>query len=170
MKFKQLNLNISVILLVFLCCVKSAFAQELVEKFHDWSFFKANRGDKEFCYVASVPIKNDGNYNKRGEPFFLVTEIENDADEISTSSGFIYNKNSNVELSFGSKKYYLFPHRSIAWAESTSDDIEIIKEMQKNADLSISGVDRAGKIAVDTYSLIGFTNAYQKMKETCQRQ
>ena len=58
-------------------------AQELQAKFQDWNVFKTERGDKTVCYVASLPIKRDGNSDKRGEPFFLVTNIENDADEIS---------------------------------------------------------------------------------------
>ena len=69
--------------------------------------------------------KSEGNFDKRGEPFFLVTNIENDADEISTSSGFIYNKNSNVELTFGIKKYYLFPYKTVSWANDKNDDADI---------------------------------------------
>jgi hypothetical protein len=147
---------------------KAVFAQELIEKFHDWSIFKAQRGDGVVCYIAAIPMKRDGTYNKRGEPFFLVTDIENDADEISLSSGFIYSKNSNVEISFGSKKFYLFPYKTMAWANNRSDDIDIIKEMQKNPDLIVSGVARDGKIAVDSYSLLGFVSAYQKMKQVCE--
>lgn len=143
------------------------FAQELQEKFHDWNVFKTARGDQIICYVASTPIKHDGNYDKRGEPFFLVTDIENDADEISTSSGFYYNKNSNVEISFGSKKFYLFPYKTMAWANDKNDDIDVIKEMQKASDMVITGIARDGKIAIDTYSLIGFSQAYEKMKQVC---
>lgn len=155
---------------VFALCMilsQNVFAQELIEKFHDWNVFKSQRGDKAVCYIASTPIKREGNYNKRGEPFFLVTDIENDADEITTSAGFIYSKNSNVEVSFGSKKFYLFPYKNMSWANDKSDDIDIIKEMQKTADMIISGVTRDGKVAVDTYSLIGFAKAYEKLKQEC---
>ncbi len=100
--------------------------------------------------------------------FFLVTNIENDADEISASSGFIYNKNSNVELTFGIKKYYLFPYKTVSWANDKNDDADIIKEMQNSAEMIVNGVARDGKIAVDTYSLIGFVNSYKKLKEICQ--
>ena len=142
-------------------------AQELQEKFHDWNVFKAKRGDKTICYSASTPIKNNGNYDKRGEPFFLVTDIEDDADEISASSGFFYNKTSNVEISFGSKKFYLFPYKNMAWANDKNDDIDIIKEMQKSSDMIVTGIANDGKIAIDTYSLIGFKESYEKMKKSC---
>jgi hypothetical protein len=168
MKFRNSKRLMAVALLFFLLFGRAAFAQELIKKFHDWSLFKAQRGGKTVCYMAATPIKRGGSYNKRGEPFFLVTDIENDADEISASSGFIYGKGSSVEISFGSKKFYLFPYKAMAWANSKSDDIDIIKEMQKNSDLVMSGAARDGKIAIDSYSLIGFSHAYKEMNRVCE--
>ena len=161
---KFLLILISLISLAF----SQAYSQELQARFQDWSVFKTERGDKVVCYIASTPIKSEGNFDKRGEPFFLVTNIDNDSDEISTSSGFIYNKTSNVELTFGIKKYYLFPYKTVAWANDKNDDADIIKEMQGNADMIVTGIARDGKIAVDTYSLIGFVHSYKKLKEICQ--
>ncbi|MBU6141187.1 MAG: hypothetical protein KGP29_06510 [Proteobacteria bacterium] len=138
------------------------------EKFQDWTLFKSNRGDQIICYLASTPIKNISSFKNRGEPFFLVTNIENDADEISASSGFIFKSNSDVEVSFRSKKFYLFPYKTLAWAHEKSSDINIIKEMQKNADMVVSSVASNGKIAIDTYSLIGFTQSYQKLRKICK--
>ena len=156
-------------LFLMLCCFSgNVFAQELQAKFQDWNVFKTERGEKVICYVASTPIKHSGSYNKRGEPFFLVTNIENDADEISVSSGFIYDKKSDVEVSFGSKKFYLFPYNSVAWANDKNDDIDVIKEMQKHGDMVVSGVARDGKTASDIYSLIGFAQGYLKMKQICK--
>jgi hypothetical protein len=154
--------------ILFFLLVSEVFAQELQGKFHDWNVFKTERGDKIVCYSASIPVKREGSYDKRGEPFFLVTNVENDADEISLSSGFIYNKNSNVEISFGSKKFYLFPYKTMAWANDKNDDIDIIKEMQKHEDMVVSGVARDGKIAIDTYSLVGFVQSYKKLQQVCK--
>jgi hypothetical protein len=142
-------------------------AEELQASFQDWNVFKTMRGDKEICYMASIPIKQSGNYHKRGQAYFLVTNIINDADEISTSSGFLYKKMSDVELSFGSKKFYLFPYLSLAWANDKNDDIDIIKQMQKSDEIIVTGISRDHKIANDSYSLIGFSQAYNKMKEIC---
>ncbi len=155
-------------LLAFLLFSNVALAQELQGKFQDWNVFKTERGDKTVCYVASTPIKREGTYDKRGESFFLVTNIDNDADEVSTSSGFIYNKTSNVEISFGSRKFYLFPYKAMAWANDKNDDIDVIKEMQKHDDMVVSGVARDGKVATDTYSLVGFVQSYAKMKQVCE--
>jgi hypothetical protein len=155
-------------LTLFLLFCSELCAQELKGKFRDWNVFRAHRGDRVVCYVASTPIKRDGTYDKRGEPFFIVTNIENDADEVSISSGFKYSKKSDVEISFGSKKFYLFPYEALAWANDKNDDIDIIKAMQKQEDMVVSGVASDGKIAVDTYSLIGFSQAYKSLREICK--
>ncbi len=153
---------------VFIFFSSNSFAQEFEGEFQDWSIFKVERGGKNICYIASLPIKMDGNSLRRGEPFFLVTNIENDADEVSLASGFVFNKSSNVEVSFGSKKFYLFPYDTTAWANNKNEDIDIIKEMQKHEDFVVKSVAKDGKVASDTYSLVGFIQAYSKMKQICQ--
>jgi hypothetical protein len=55
----------------------------------------------------------------------------------------------------------------VAWANDKNDDIDVIKEMQKVEEFVVSGVTREGKNSSDTYSLIGFPQAYAKMKEVC---
>ncbi len=155
-------------LLVFLLFSFESYSQELIERFYDWSLFRGKKVDDEICYILATPMKSSGNYDRRGEPFFVVSSAKNDADEISVSSGFIYKSNSNVEVSFGSKKFYLFPYEASAWTNKKSDDIDILKEMQKTSDVVISGVMRDGKMAIDRYSLIGFAKAYRKMQEVCR--
>lgn len=149
----------------------SVFAQQVQERFHDWSLFKAKRGlagqERDFCYIMSLPIDRIGNEDRKGESYFMVTNIENDADEISVSSGFFYDESSDVELSFYTKKFYLFPHKLIAWADDVNDDLEIIKQMQRENDMTVVSISREGYTATDRYSLIGFSQAYKKMQDVC---
>ena len=105
---------------------KNLFAQELQAKFQDWSVFKVNRGDKIVCYTVSTPIVSSNNFTRKGESFFLVTAIKNEADEVSVSSGVIYDQSTDVEISFNSQKFYLFPYKSLAWANDQNEDIDII--------------------------------------------
>lgn len=152
--------------LIFLQC-QTANSQELLARFHDWNLFRSKKNNQNLCYIASTPIKREGNYFKRGEPYFLITEVKNDVDEVSSSSGFIFKDSANIELSFGGKKFYLFPFKTIAWSQDKNDDIEIIKEMQKNADMIVTSIANDGKVAIDTYSLIGFVESYKKLKQIC---
>ncbi len=143
-------------------------ADGLLATFQDWGVYRVNRGDRYMCYVLSTPIEKKGSQTNRGEPYFLVTNLVNDADEITTSSGFIYKRTSNVELSFGESKFYLFPYISIAWAHDKNDDIDIIKSMQKQDSFIVTAATLDGKIVNDVYSLIGFKKAYIKLKEICK--
>ena len=147
--------------------VKSSQNRELKNKFQDWYFFKTNNGDQEICYLLSTPISTQRDA-LRSKAFFVVTNNKDDADEISTSSGFIYKQNSNVELSFGSNRFYLFPYRNFAWANDKNEDIDIIKEMQKKDVMSITAISKNDKIVIDNYSLIGFFQAYRNMKQNCE--
>ena len=157
-------------LAVFLVLINFASAKSTgaISTDQDWSLFKIEQGGQEICYVVSIPIEYSKFHKKRGKSFFMVTKTTNDADEISTSSGFFYKDNSNLELSFGSKRFYLFPHKNYAWAMDKNEDIAIIKEMQKQDDFIITAIDQNNKIVSDRYSLIGFNQAYQKMRKECQ--
>ena len=154
-------------LLLFIFCLTESYGGELQEKFLDWSVFKNKRGDKTICYLASTPIKSESNHIREGESYFLVTNIANDADEISVALGFFYKEKSDVELSFGAKKFYLFPYLNLAWTNNKNEDIDIIKQMQNSEEMIVSGTSEDNKITSDTYSLIGFVKAYTKMKEIC---
>ena len=62
----------------------------------------------------------------------------------------------------------MFPYETIAWSSQKNEDIEILKEMQKNADMILTAIAIDSKIAIDTYSLIGFNEGYKKLKEICE--
>ncbi|MFT6077568.1 MAG: hypothetical protein ACJA02_000630 [Myxococcota bacterium] len=152
----------------FLIQSNALLAQELKGKFVDWSIFVDNFGGKKICYMSSIPIKKDGDYYRRGEPYFLVTNSNNNIDEITISSGYVYKEASEVELSFGLKKFSSFTYKNLSWANSKTDDIDIIKEMRINLDVVVRGVNQKNEYSSDTYSLIGFKQAFRKMKELCQ--
>lgn len=152
---------------IFFLSVRFVLAQELLGKFHDWTVYRADRGDQKVCYTISMPIEQKDNLFERGEAYFMVSEIKNDADEVSVSSGFIYDESMDVEISFRSKKFYLFPHGALAWSNDKNEDIDIIKEMQKFDDLIVRGDAKKGKYGIDTYSLIGFKESYYLLKKKC---
>jgi hypothetical protein len=154
-------------LLFLLFASNNLLAQELQGKFADWSVFTAEIGKRKICYMMSLPIKKDGNYYRRGEPYFLITNSVDNIDEITIASGYVYKEGSEVELSFGLKKFNAFTYKSLAWANSKTDDIDITKEMRRNLDVVVLGINKKNQYSSDTYSLIGFNQAYGKMKEAC---
>ena len=58
--------KILLVILLFLCVETSLFASTPVSIHKDWTLFKTEIEGKEICYIASLPIKKEGNYKKRG--------------------------------------------------------------------------------------------------------
>ncbi len=112
-------------------------------------------------------LKRTGDYNYQGEPYFLVINLFDEGDEINVANGSIYHNLSEVELSFGAKKFYLKPFKTLAWTEIKKDDIEIIKQMQNSLDFTVYSKNSKEENIEDYYSLLGFKMAYNEMKNRC---
>lgn len=150
----------------------SALAQTADKSFRDWTVFTIQQDGARVCYVTSAPISKKGNYKRRGEPYLLVTHRGKDKAEISVSSGYPYKQGSDVKLSVGKKftssLFTTDETPNIAWAESEEEDANIVQHMIKGSDLEVRGNSRLGTYSVDTYSLMGFTSAYKRMKSLCE--
>ncbi len=140
----------------------------LVKQYKDWNIYRIEEKNYRACYAISTPFLTKGNKIKRAEPYFIVNNLINDADEIMVTSGFFYKDNNDIEISIGIKKFYLFGYKNLGWTYSKNDDIDLIKEMQKNDEFLVTSYNKEGKINIDKYSLIGFKQAYFKLKETCK--
>jgi hypothetical protein len=158
----------SIATLIAFCTVAPANAQQLLAHYEDWRVFTVQRESKKVCYLASLPSKQEGNFNKRSDPYLLVTDKGGALDEISLSSGYPYKEGSEVTLSFGNKRYALFTKEELAWSYDELGDKAIVKEMIRNNSLSAKGVSWKGTHSTDTYSLKGFTQAHRHMKRECK--
>lgn len=140
-----------------------------VKTYNDWSVFQAIQGGKKICYIGSLPIKKEGDYKKRGEPFFTVTMLAGSkTPEVSVSSGYPFNKNKKVNLRVGVKSFDLFTYEDRAWANNEEDDAKIISTMKAGMKMTIKGHSQKNTFSKDTYSLRGFTDAYNKMTTLCK--
>lgn len=140
-----------------------------IKTYNDWSVFQAIQGGKKICYIGSLPIKKEGNYKKRGEPFLTVTMLANSkTPEVSVSSGYQFNKDKKVILKIGVKSFNLFTYEDRAWANNEEDDAAIINTMKAGVKMTIKGHSQKNTHSKDTYSLRGFTDAYNNMKMLCR--
>lgn len=157
------------ILLFFVLFANSLFASAPISVHKDWTLFKTKVDNKDICYVASLPIKKEGTYKKRGEPYVMIMrEKGKNFDEVSVSSGFLYNQDKDIEITILKRKFPLFANDEKAWTYDKNDDIEIVKQMQNGAKMYVLGYSKGNSKAYDTYSLFGFTEAYKKMLELCK--
>ena len=157
------------VFILFFILISNLFAATPVSIYKNWTLFKSTVNGKEMCYIVSLPIKKEGNYKRRGEPYALVSKVKgNDYEEVSMSSGFIYDPDKDIEVLISKRKFPMFSNEEKAWAYDKNDDVEMVKYMKKGTTLNVIGYSKLGFMANDTYSLMGFTEAYDNMINLCK--
>ena len=164
--YKIVILSILSILLFFF----NLESKELA-KFNDWTAFAEGEGKNLACMAVSKPKKAEGNYSRRGDIFAIVTHLpgQNKWNEFSIVAGYNFQPNSNPDVTIGDMKFQLFTSGSRAWSFSPSEDDKIVKFLKNSMKMKVVGTSSRGTITNDTYSLVGFSKAYQKINEACNK-
>lgn len=139
-------------------------AQEYQRSFRDWSVFKHDGS----CYIGSAPIRQSGNYANRGQPYVLVVKRGNDMFEVNVSSGYPYKTGEDVIVTIGLKRFELFTQDDTAWAYDEMKDRAMIDAMKAGNEMQVKGQSQKGTHSADSYSLIGFTAAFNFLKGQCK--
>ena len=170
MQIKQLSI-LSVFIIIFLFFPGQKLFSKELEKFNDWTAFAEGEGKNLACMAVSKPKKAEGDYTKRGDVFAIVTHLPGQKkwNEFSVVAGYNYKTNSNPDIFIDQKKFQLFTSGSRAWSFSPSDDEKIIKFLKKSIKMKVVGTSSRGTITSDTFSLMGFSKAYQKINEACKK-
>lgn len=141
----------------------SASAQSYDRSFQDWSVFTY----KNTCYIGTAPTKQAGNYSRRGQPYVLVVH-RGAKDEVNVSSGYPYKQGKDVHASVDGNKFQLFTKGEVGWAYDEATDAAFVGAMKRGSKMRVQGTSGKGTTSDDTYSLIGFTAAYNHMKSKCR--
>ncbi len=173
MSIKIMNLKICLKSLFFLMTLFyfSLVSSKELEKFNDWSAYAEGEGKNLACMAVSKPKKAEGKYKRRGEIFAVITHLpgQNKWNEFSIIAGYNFKADSNPEVTIGDAKFQLFTSGSRAWSFSPPDDEKIVKFLKSSMKMKVVGTSTRGTITTDTYSLLGFSKAYQKINEACQK-
>ncbi|MSO54663.1 MAG: hypothetical protein EXQ90_06025 [Rhodospirillales bacterium] len=148
---------------------RAADPPHAVETFGVWETVIGAEAGKKVCYMGSVPDKSGGRYAARGKSATLVTHRPGDQafDVVSVEAGYTYAKGANVEVVIGDQKFELFTDGGQAWAQDAKADKALVEAMRKGRSMIIKGTSSRGTSTEDTYSLSGFTAAYQAIGKSC---
>ena len=137
----------------------------------DWKAYSEGEAKNKACMIVSKPIKDEGDYKKRGDIFAMVTHLpgQDKWDEFSIVAGYNFKAGSNPDVQIGDLKLQLFTSGSRAWSFSVRDDLKVINAMKTSIKMEVTGTSSRGTITKDTYSLLGFSKAYQKINESCKK-
>ncbi len=140
-----------------------------VGDFGDWSAFQFSEEGGSACYMSSEPTKATGDYKKRGDVFAIVTHrpAEKRIGEVSIIAGYAYKKDSAVKIAIGGRTFELFTQEDGAWALDAAADKELVQAMRKGSRMVVKGISARGTVTTDTYSLKGFTKAYNAIGKAC---
>ena len=154
----------------FFFMINSSFSREILSS-KDWKAYSEGEAKNKACMIVSKPIKDEGDYKKRGDIFAMVTHLpgQDKWDEFSIVAGYNFKAGSNPDVQIGDLKLQLFTSGSRAWSFSVRDDLKVINAMKTSIKMEVTGTSSRGTITKDTYSLLGFSKAYQKINESCKK-
>jgi len=127
-----------------------------------WSFVK----EENYCYIGSLPIKSDiPEGKKRGDVYILVYRINKNPEAVvQINFGYPYKVEEPVNVKIDEKNYAFYADGDSAW---TNNDNEVIYAMKKGIQLTVFGISLRETKTIDTYTLNGFTAAYNELINDC---
>ncbi len=139
----------------------------------DWTIYVEE--DPKQCWAVSAPTQTvntrDGRVVavRRGDIYLFVSFWAGGerAGEVSFMGGYPFADGSGVTLSVGGSEFELFTEGEEAWAVSPVEDAQIATALKRGADAKVVGRSSRGTVTTDTFSLIGFTAAYEDAQKRC---
>ncbi len=126
--------------------------------------------DKEWCYIGSLPVETDlPKEKKRGDNYILVYRIIGSPEKIiQIEAGYNYKLNQDIIVKIDKTSFKFYTTEDVSDSAWTDKDKEVIFAMKKGLDLTITGESSRGTITNDTYTLKGFTAAFNKLSTDCK--
>jgi len=156
---------------------RAASKPEHIGTFSEWSAFFDGNGANRECYIISLPKKEEGKYTRRDDTYTVVTHRLKDKtfNQVSIEAGYTYKEGSEVDVDIDGKTFKLFTtYRegsntkvgSNAWAY-VGGDAGLVLAMKAGAKMIVKGTSSRGTLTTDTYSLSGFTAAFNAISKAC---
>ena len=139
-----------------------------IGKYKNWQSFIGNTEKGKICFAQTVPTKRSPANLKREDSRLFVSFRPNEEikDEVSITSGHAY-KASSVSAKSGKKSFSFFSQGNFAWLLDEQEERNFIKLMKRATNLLVTAKTSQGTQAVDHYSMMGFTKAYNTAKKSC---
>tara|TARA_B100001540_G_C15382135_1_gene450562 strand:- start:16 stop:528 length:513 start_codon:yes stop_codon:yes gene_type:complete len=158
-------------ILLFFLSTLLAHSEEIkkVGKFKDWEVVVLTNENEKICFAQSVPVLQSPKKNSREARLFIsFRPYIKISDEISTTSGYEYNKQNAVTAKSGKSKFkFDISQENFAWIASNKIEKKMIKAMKRGTRIMVTGYNKSGSQTIDHYSLMGFTKAYNSAKKNC---
>ena len=138
-------------------------------QFKNWTAQNTNINGQQVCYAVSSPVAYDPKGLNRAESRIFVSFRPNDKiqNEISITSGYNYKASSRVNVVIDKKEFKFETEDNFAWLTKYEEEVAMIELMRKSSQAKISATSAKGSKTTDTFSLSGFSDAYEIAKKKC---
>ena len=152
---------LTIITIFFVFISKNLFSLEKGK----WTFEK----EDNWCYIGSLPINSDlPETKKRGDNYILVYKIiGSDENIVQVEAGYKYNLEKDIVIKIDNTSFDFYSTEDSPETAWTDDDKKVIYAMKKGLELVLSGVSSRGTSTNDTYTLKGFTAAFNQLNNDC---
>ena len=93
--------------------------------------------------------------------------IGNSDSIIQVEAGYNYKLNKDIVIKIDNSNYKFYTTEDVSDSAWTNDDAIVIFAMKKGLKLIVIGESNRGTVTNDTYSLKGFTNAFNQLNKDC---
>jgi len=146
-----------------------AAARKLLASYVDWSAYTEKDDRGKICYVEADPRKERGRYKRRGDAYVqVIFQPRSGHQDVAVIAGYRYKRRSRVSVKIGPRRFRLEPSGDTAWSRRGNHSQRVVRAMRKGRRMVVRGYSSRGTLTVDTYSLIGFTDALKAARRSCR--
>lgn len=139
--------------------------------FGAWYAMTSGEGGEKLCYAITGPQVSLGKIPDRGEVGLMVTHLDGGTvrDQVSVALGFEPSKSrpTKIKVDKGGNINMRLTDGDRVWIREASLDSKLVAQMKKGDNLIVTGLSAKGVASQDTFSLDGFSKAYQAISEAC---
>lgn len=154
----------------------SASAQDTrrhLGSYRDWDAFVYGTGSKKTCHMISVPKswKASKKNVRRGDIYTMISHRPEYGitGEVNVVMGYPVRQGSDSIVRVdGRKRFEFFTEGNGAWAYDPKDDKAAVDAMKRGSRMVVTATSQRGTNTTDTYSLSGFTAAYNAISRACR--
>ncbi len=146
---------------------RPAAGQQAIGRFDDWSAWQMQENGQRVCYMGVKARASTPRLSGRGDVILTVTHRANARDQVSIMSGYAYPSGAEVQVRVLSSGTELAFYTS-ARAAFARDGRAAIAALRRGREAVAKGpVPRGSGQVTDTFSLRGFTAAYEAISRAC---
>jgi hypothetical protein len=133
-------------------------------KFDDWTAVTRDEGGQTVCYAFTYPSASVPKLSGRGKPVLTVTERPSGRDAVAFSAGFAFAANAETNLQVEQASLPFYTAGRFAFVR---DGAAAVEAFRKGRDATMRSPASRGAQVSDTFSLSGFSAAYEAINKAC---